>query len=305
MLYFIMVLLSMIFHRIFTEVFIGKEAADMIWDVLRQELENLPRAQRSVAEFVLKNPSEALFMNSQQLAASSRTSEATVVRLAVALGYDGFPEFKEALQIEAKDQLSTFGRLREHRLHSDSEHLLSDVISREMEMASSCLDQADGKDIRDLAKAICIADSIYLIGLRSAKSLAIYMQFYLSWFLPNVYVPDTDSLESRLVSASSRSLIIGISFPRYTRLTLECIRMGNRMGLDTAAITDSDASPLAREAQIAVKAPCNHVAHIDSLMIPLGMINAILIEVTNRLGPQALSRLEKLENIWSDSGVYC
>ena len=276
----------------------------MIWNKMRMGIENLPRAQRKVAEYMLENPSEALFMTSQQLGECSETSEATVVRLAVTLGFEGFPEFKEALQSEAKDQLSTFGRLQEHRAKVSAKNFLSDLISEEMDAAASYLSKSKDGEIKELASRICASDGVYLIGLRSTRSLAIYMQYYLSWFLPNVYVPQNDSLESYLVSASKNSLVVGISFPRYTRRTLESIVIANRMNLRTAAITDSDASPLAKIVDIAVKAPSIHVAHIDSLMIPFGMANAILIEVADQLGPRALARLDELEDVWAAGSVY-
>jgi DNA-binding MurR/RpiR family transcriptional regulator len=277
----------------------------MIWEMMERRREEFPRAQRAVVEYMLEYRSESIFMTSQQLGAKSGTSEATVIRLALALGFSGFPEFKEALQGAAKDQLSTFGRLQRHSQRVNTGNLLSNVISEEIDRASECLGSSEDGEIRELAGSICSADGIYLVGLRSARSLAIYLQFYLSWFFPNVYVPENDYIESYLVSAPKGSLIVGISFPRYTRRTVECVTQAKRMGLKTASITDSHTSPLAKIADISVTAPCAHVAYIDSLMIPLGMANAILIEVTNQLGPVALSRLSDLEAVWSNASVYC
>jgi DNA-binding MurR/RpiR family transcriptional regulator len=266
---------------------------------------NLPRAQKKVAAYMTANPSEVLFMTTQQLGEASGTSEATVVRLAFTLGFDGFPKLKEALQGEAKDQLSTLGRLQEHSSKAGTKNLLSDIISEEMLSARSCLAQSNDQEIRELASCIRASDGVYLIALRSTRSLALYMQYYLSWFLPNVYVPQNDSLESYLVSASKNSLVIGMSFPRYTRRTVESMVIANRMNLRTAAITDSDSSPLAEIADITVKVPCVHVAHIDSLMIPFAMANSILIEVANQLGSQAFARLDELEEVWETGLVYC
>lgn len=277
----------------------------MIWEIMRSRKEALPRAQRVVAEYMLNNRSESLFMTSQQLGAKSGTSEATVIRLAAALGFSGFPDFKEALQEEAKDQLSTLGRLRKHRLKMITGNLLSNVISNEIDRVTERLGGSDDGEIRALAAAICESGAVYLIGLRSARSLAIYLQYYLSWFFPNIYVPENDYLESYLVSAPANSLIVGISFPRYTRLTVGCVRQAREMGLRTASITDSHASPLAEIADISVTAPCAHVAYIDSLMIPLGMANAILLEVTNQLGQAALDRLRELETVWASGSIYC
>lgn len=278
----------------------------MIWDHVKEGFNKLSRAQKLVARYMLDNPSESLFMTAQQIAVKSNASEATVFRLATTLGFSGFPEFKEALQKEAKSQLSTFGRLAEHRAQKTEDNSVYNGIVSEFErtkqqMAASISDA----QVEELAKAICGSEAIYLIGLRSARSFAIYLQYYLSWFFPYVYTPENDFFENYLVSAPAKSLVIGISFPRYTKLTLKYVTTARQKGLQTAAITDSPVSPLAAVADMPVIVPCAHVAHIDSLMIPFGMANAILIAVAGLLGPQALQRLDALEKIWEETDVYC
>lgn len=277
----------------------------MIWEQLKEKINDLSRAQRLAARYMLDNPSESLFMTAQQIGIKSNTSEATVFRLATALGFPGFPEFKEALQKEAKNQLSTFGRLAEHRAHEAAENRVCDNIFSEFKKSAPGLKAFDGDSVKRLAEAICSADAIYLIGLRSARSLAIYMHYYLSWFFSYVYTPENDFFENYLVSAPKNSIVIGISFPRYTRLTLQYMRAAVNSGLRTAAITDVASSPLARTAGMSVLAPCVHVAHIDSLMIPFGIANSILVEVADHLGPEAMKRLSALEKAWEENNVYC
>lgn len=278
----------------------------MIWSHMKEKFTKLSRAQKLVARYMLDNPSESLFMTAQQIAVKANASEATVFRLATTLGFSGFPEFKEALQKEAKSQLSTFGRLAEHHAQKNEANSVYNNIVSEFEqtkpqMAASISDA----QVDRLAKAICASEAIYLIGLRSTRSFAIYLQYYLSWFFPHVHTPENDFFENYLVSASAKSLVIGISFPRYTKLTLKCVTAARQKGLQTAAITDSLASPLTAVADIPVIVPCAHVAHVDSLMIPFGMANAILIAVAGLLGPQALQRLDALEKIWEETDVYC
>lgn len=277
----------------------------MIWDQMKEKFDSLSRTQKLVARYMLDNPSESLFMTAQQIAVKSKASEATVFRLATALGFNGFPELREALQKEAKSRLSTFGRLAEHGACGTRGNFVYESIVYEFEKALPALANSGGDGARQLAKAIYASDAIYLIGLRSTRSFAIYLQYYLSWFFPHVYTPENDFFENYLISAPPKSLVIGISFPRYTKLTLECIRAAGKIGLPTAAITDTESSPLAMAADMSVIVPCIHVAHLDSLMIPFGMANAILVEVANLLGPKALERLTALERIWEENNVYC
>ena len=107
------------------------------------------------------------------------------------------------------------------------------------------------------------------------------------------------------MAAPKSSIVIGISFPRYTRQTVECIALAKKNKFLTAAITDSPLSPLAKAADMCIISPCAHIAHIDSLLIPMGLINTLLIQVAEQLGPKALKRLKELEKSWADRSVYC
>ncbi len=269
-------------------------------------MNSLPPAQRSIALYMLSNREKSIFMTAAELAHSSGSSEASAVRLASTLGYDSFPNFIKSLQREAQRQLSTIGRLQLHDIPDQGSYIAS-VISRDLALAQECMAADENNDaaLKRLAKEICESDAVYLIGFRSTRCLVQHLEYYLSWFLPKIFIAPYDTVENYFIAAPKHSLAVGISFPRYTRHTLKCLAFAKRSGFRTAAITDSLKSPLVREADITVTAPCTHIAHIDSLLIPLGLINALLIQVAEYLGPAAYKRLEELETIWENRDVYC
>lgn len=244
-------------------------------------------------------------MTAAELGRSSGTSEATAVRLATTLGYPNFPNFIKSLQKEAQRQLSTIERLKLHNIPPSQSGYMTRTIAKDLELAKEGMaaDNNDGS-LKRLAEEICKSQSVYLIGFRSARCLVQYMEFYLSWFFPKICVPTCETLDNCLTSAPKNSIVIGISFPRYTRQTIESLAFAKQKGFLTAAVTDSMSSPLVKESDIALIAPCSHIAHIDSLLIPLGLINAILIQVAEHLGSVAIRRLEELEATWSEHGTY-
>ncbi len=256
---------------------------------------------------MLCNREKSIFMTAAELGRNSGSSEASVVRLAVTLGYDNFPNFIKSLQKEAQKQLSTIGRLQLHNIPSERGGYVAGIIARDLELAKDYMAEDTNNDaaLKQLAEEICRSDAVYLIGLRSTRCLVQYMEYYLSWFFSKIFITHYDTLENHIISAPSNSLAVGVSFPRYTRQTLECLALAKNSGFKTAAITDSLKSPLVREADITVTASCSHIAHIDSLLIPLGLINALLIQVAEYLGPAALLRLEELETIWEKRDIYC
>ncbi len=277
----------------------------MSWSDVKTNINNLPPAQRHIAEYMLNHKSESIFMTALQLGRNAGSSEASAIRLASTLGYASFPEFIKSLQNEAKGQLSTIGRFQTHKLQVQTGGLVANIINTELEQAKETVPSVNDNAIVKLAAMICASPAVYIIGLRSARSLAIYMEFYLSWFFPKIFLPTGDTLSNYLVAAPKNSLVIGISYPRYTKQTIDCIEMAKKRDFRTAAITDSLSSPLAKTADISVVSPCAHIAHIDSLMIPLGLVNALLLQVADHLGPKAFTRLEELEKNWDESDIYC
>ena len=65
----------------------------------------LTPAERRVAEVVLTSPELVAFGTVADLAARANTSGATVVRLAVKLGFDGFSDLQTAIQAELGQRL--------------------------------------------------------------------------------------------------------------------------------------------------------------------------------------------------------
>ena len=277
----------------------------MGWRNIENNLSTLPPAQRKIAEYMLENKLESIFLTALQIGKNAGSSEASAIRLASNLGFSSFPEFIKSLQEEAKDQLSTIGRLQMHKLKPQTGGMVARIINNDLEQAGLALSTVNDESIKNLAAKICSSEAIFIIGLRSTRSLSVYMEYYLSWFFSNVFLPTTDTIGNNLVSAPKNSIVIGISFPRYTRQTVECIALAKKNKFLTAAITDSPFSPLAKAADMSIISPCAHIAHIDSLLIPMGLINTLLIQVAEQLGPKALKRLKELEKSWADRSVYC
>lgn len=277
----------------------------MSWDVIKKNLDDLPRAQKKIALFMLENQATSIFMTAAELGEQAAASETSAIRLACTLGYENFPDFLKDLREEASDQLSTLQRLRSHRNRQASDSLVSSVINTELaQYEQTGAPASNDAEINRLAQEICAAPAVYIIGLRSTRSLAVYLEFYLSWFFPRVFVPNIENIDNYFTAAPRESLVIAMSFPRYTRRTVELLSFARKLGLKTAAITDAPSSPLVKKADISVFAPCAHIAHIDSLFIPMGLINTLLLRVSDELGPQALERLEQLESYWEKSSIY-
>lgn len=71
--------------------------------LLKSMLEDLPKAEKRIAEKILKEPKEIIMMTASQLGKSADSSAATVIRLTKRLNLESFTEMKIFISSEIED----------------------------------------------------------------------------------------------------------------------------------------------------------------------------------------------------------
>src|SRR4030042_3412434 len=218
---------------------------------LKKRLSSLTRSQRRLLEYILSHDDESIFLNIGDLSKKVDVSEATVVRLAKALGFKGFPEFQRELRLLFKNKLTTTSRLQKTVKKVTNEgDVLVKVLQTDIHNIEETLKQIPAMEFKKFVKAIDSAQRIIIVGLRSAYSLAIFLGISLEFLQKNVWViqPGIGDMWDRLLGMGKGDLVIGISFQRYTKQTVEVLRFAKERGNKTLVITDSLISPLAQYA---------------------------------------------------------
>lgn len=65
-----------------------------------------------------------------------------------------------------------------------------------------------------------------------------------------------------------------------------------------------EASPLAQISQYTLKARSDMASFVDSLVAPLSLVNALLVEVSRKKNEDLSKTFQTLEKIWEEYGVY-
>jgi len=253
----------------------------------------------------MNNYEKAAFMTASKLGNKVGVSESTVVRFANMLGYDGYPKLQKALQELIRNKLTTLQRI-EMTSDLDESTLLKSVLKADMNNIRLTLEEVNKDDFDKVVESIFSARNIYILGLRSAAPLAQFMGYYLSFIFDNVRLVTSginDILE-QLVHISPQDLLIGISFPRYARRTVEAVNFAKDKGAKIVAITDAILSPLTSYADYILLARSDMASFVDSLVAPLSLINALIVAVGIRKKPDISSDFLELEKIWDDYQVY-
>lgn len=277
-----------------------------VLEAIAERLPECSKSQKKIANYLLENYATAAYMTAAKMSETVGVSESTIVRYATDLGFDGYPELQSALKYAARSKLTSVQRMEllKGRLGEDS---LAASINSDIESIKKTLAITDKKSFDSFVDALMNANRIYLVGARSSASLAIFMNFYLSILFDNVQVVHTvigSEAFDQLFRVKQGDVVMGITFPRYSKLTVDVLEFSKRAGATVLGLTDSVRSPIVNTCDITLFADNESDTFVDSLTAPLALINALIHEIGRRDPERTAKRFGILERIWAENEVY-
>jgi DNA-binding MurR/RpiR family transcriptional regulator len=279
-------------------------------NLIRRIKEGYPsfsKGQKLIADYISEHYDKAAFMTAAKLGSEVGVSESTVVRFATELGFDGYPKLQKALREIIKSRLTSAQRLEVSSTQIDPENVMKSVLQSDINKLRVTMEEADEKSFNAAVDQILHANRIFILGVRSSAPLASFLGFYFNLIFENVRLVHTTSVSEmfeQIVNARKGDVVIGISFPRYSKRTAKALEFVSKQGASVIAITDNSASPLAEYANYCLFARSDMASFVDSLVAPLSLINALIVAIGLKRKEQIHCTLEKLEKLWDEYQIY-
>ncbi|AUS96244.1 N-acetylmannosamine kinase [Clostridium thermosuccinogenes] len=281
-----------------------------VYDLIARIEDGLGRfskGQKLIANYIIEHYDKAAFMTAAKLGEVVGVSESTVVRFANEVGFDGYPKLQKMLQELIKSKLTPVQRLEVSSNRIGEENILKSVLQSDMEKIKVTLEEIDQEAFNKVVESLINARKIYILGVRSSATLASFLGFYFNIIFDNIRLVHTTSVSEmfeQIMKASEGDVVIGISFPRYSKRTIKAMQYVKSQGATVIAITDSKESPLAAHADLLLTARSDMASFADSLVAPLSVINALIVAIGMRKKQEVYDNFEKLEKIWDEYEVY-
>ncbi len=274
--------------------------------VIQINFTRLSKGQKLIAEYITTNYDKAAFMTAAKLGEVVGVSESTVVRFALTLGFSGYPSLQRALQELIKNKLTTVQRLSMSDDYSNNEVGLRKVLRTDMENIKATIDEINPDTFEKVVDSILSAKRVYILGLRSSTALADYLGFYLGILVDDVKVVrrGISDIFEQILRVTTDDLVIGISYPRYSRRTLDALKYVKAQQCKIVGITDSLISPIASIADYTLIARSNMLSFVDSLVAPMSLLNALIIAIGMRQREDTEKYFNQLEDIWKEYNIY-
>ena len=265
-----------------------------------------PKGAR-LAAFISERHVQAAFMSSRELAAAAGVSLATVVRLSRTLGYPSFEALRTSLKERVNFDLTGVERMRTLPTQNRSPAaLLRLIVDGDLASLRALAHTFSEPQLDRFVEAILGARRVMILGFRFLGPLANYFAYSLGKIKSQVESFDRadSSLHDRIRLMEPEDVVVGIALARYPVDLVTMLRHANKLGRRVLAITDSPLSPILPLADVALFAKASNLDFVGSLVAPSALINCIVSEIGVRLGPQAIERLQVLEDAASEAGTY-
>ncbi len=273
--------------------------------LINEKFPSMSKGHKQTAGYILSHYDKAAYMTAIKLGESAGVSESTIVRFAMALGFEGYPELQRALQEMVKNKLTTIQRMDMTSDLSQS-MLLRSVLKADLNNIKLTIEEINTDIYEEIVDEVYAAKTVYIMGVRSSAPLAQFLGYYLTFILDNVRIVTSginDILE-QVIHIGEEDALICISFPRYSRKIIEAVKFAKKRNTSIISITDSYKSPLTKYSKLLLTARSDIASFVDSLVAPMSLINALIVSVSLRKKQEVSEHFMGLEKIWEEYNVY-
>ncbi|GLY08415.1 MULTISPECIES: MurR/RpiR family transcriptional regulator [Actinoplanes] len=227
----------------------------------------LSPTQRQIVQRMLGMFPDVAFLSTIEIAEQAGVSQPTVTRLATALGFAGFPEFRTALR---------------HAVLSGTTDRDDAGERRAVDQERDNLDSLKRVRLTDAVQALAATSPLGVIGLRASAALADYFGYFARRVLPAVTVcTEAGGVEDAVLQLHQQgaTALLVFAMPRYPAGTVAALRLARKLGLTTVVIADTALVPFAVDADVLLVAPVGTGLVFDShaavVVLAISLLDAI------------------------------
>ncbi len=255
-------------------------------------------AEQRVVRYFQDHREEVLIASAAALAEKAKTSDATVVRAARALGFSGLDELRRTLADELHSSLSLSDRLA--RTLGEVGGDVSAAFRVTLDIHLRCFEGlrrsiAPGQ-FEKAIDGIARAKRIVAFGIGPSSAIAGYLAMQLGRFgfdtltLTNTGLLFADDLRK----LRKGDLVIMLAYGRVYAELAALVDEIERLRLRSYLLTDTLAAALRHRVDLILSVPRGHAEMLSMHTVTLGFIEALLVGVATKRSAKTLASLREL-----------
>src|SRR5712671_1335466 len=220
-------------------------------NLITREYANLSTGFQQIARFLTQNPNVVALESINAVAAKCRTHPSSLVRFAQSLGY------------------------------------LRGLVVRDMAALQDLLEVIAEKTLAGTAKLLVQAETIFIAGQLRSEPIASLLRYLLTMLRRRIVLLDPAGglAQEMATTMTDRDVLIAIAFRHYAKEVVVISDVAVTNGTSIIAITDSQLSPLAKDARFLFTIPEDEYLFSRSLAAPMCLVQCIAMATADLLQP--------------------
>lgn len=219
--------------------------------IITEKYDEIFQAERKVADFILRNPNEAINLNVSELATRSGVSDATVIRLCKHLGYQGYYQLKVCLFRDIG-----YRETDTAKKNPGKESSLSAYVKEMGTMISKIVELNEENAFDECVKIIKNSATVYLCALGNTATLSMYTGFRLERLgFRSSFDLQPEFFMNHINLATENDCLIAISESGTSRSIVTAMELARKRKMKVIAISAYGYSPVSRLADVLLQAP--------------------------------------------------
>ena len=223
---------------------------------IENKMSTFSKSQKLIANYIINSYEKAAYMTALKLGNAVNVSESTVVRFAIEMGFEGYPELQKSLQSLIKNRLTAVQRINITNDRIGDDGVLKNTLTQDMDRIRRTLEEIDPKAFDRAIEKICSARRIYILGAMSSSILARFLDYNFQLIFDNVHFVqaiNTSGIYQQIIHMNSEDAFIAISFPRYSQSTIKATAYAKKCNANVVAKN--------RQRDIAARRLCERTAY--------------------------------------------
>lgn len=266
---------------------------------IHKNYETLSKNHKQLADFMIENFDNIPFLSVQDISKSTSLSVASVVRFAQRIGFKGFLEMREEVADHLKSKIKNkqiFSLIDGSGLKEDT---LISVAERDINNINESLNLIDRESFKKAVDLILKSERVFTSGLGISYLLAQILAYQLNQVAVNAsnFTHNHSSFMEQILFLNSKDLIIALSFPPYSKETIEAVKFAKQKKIKILSLTNKDASPISFLSDVSLIIKSDNTLFTNSFAAISVLINAIATECALKNKSKANKMLNNINKI--------
>ena len=255
-------------------------------EAFQHQFEALSPHMKRIAQYALRDPNRFALQTGAETARETGVQPSTLIRFAKVFGFSGFSEMQRVFRLRLIEGAPSFqDQIHEHRrkLEEVAEDDPSAILNGFADASAVALDHLktdiDSDALRGAVHMMDCAKEIYVIGQQRAFPVAAYLAYGLIRLEYRCHLLDSvgGMLTQQVATIGVDDLFVAVSFAEYAQPVVDVVSDAHIRKVPVLAITDSMASPLARNSSLYFMVRDAEVHRFRSLAAPIVLAQSLII----------------------------